>query len=52
MMGVTSIKKAKNPSLSRATVIKRGGCVKVRTPERQKTAGRLVSSSSVGVLAK
>jgi hypothetical protein len=52
IMGVTSIKKTKNPSTSKATVIKRNNSVKVRLLERNKTARKQVRLSSVGLLTQ
>jgi hypothetical protein len=49
IMGMASIKKAKNPSTSKSPVIKRDNSVKVRLLKRNKTARKLVSSSSVKV---
>jgi hypothetical protein len=51
IMGMTSIKKAKNPSTSKPTVTKKDNSVKVRLFERNKTAKKWVNPSSVGVLA-
>ncbi len=53
MMGMTSIKKAKNPSMSKSTaVIKRDNSVKVRLLKENKTARKQISPSSVKVLAQ
>jgi hypothetical protein len=51
IMGMTSIKKAKNPSTCKSTVIKRDNSVKVRLLKGNKTARKWVSHSSVKVLA-
>jgi len=51
-MGITSIKRARNPSMNKATVIKKVGFVKVKLLKRNKTAGKWVGPSSVGVLAQ
>jgi hypothetical protein len=52
IMGMASIKKAKNPSTSKSTVIKRDDSVKVRLLEGNKTARKPVSSSSIKVMAQ
>ena len=52
IMGMASIKKAKNPSMSKSTVIKRDNSVKVRLLKGNKTARKPVSSSSVKVMAQ
>jgi hypothetical protein len=52
IMGVTSIKKAKNPSMSKSTVIKRDNSVKLRLLKKNKTAKKQVSPSNVRVLAQ
>jgi hypothetical protein len=52
IMITASIKKAKNPSKSKSTVIKRYNSVKVRLLEGNKTARKPVSSSSVKVMAQ
>ncbi len=52
IMGMASIKKAKNPSTSKSTVIKRDDSVKVRLFEGNKTARKPVYSSSVRVMAQ
>jgi hypothetical protein len=52
IMGMTSIKRPKNPNLSSVTMIRRDGRVKVRRLERNQTARRPISPSSVGVLAQ
>ena len=52
IMGMASTKKAKNPSTSKSTVIKRDNSVKVRLLEGNKTARKPVSSSSVKVMAQ
>jgi hypothetical protein len=51
-MGMTSIKKTKNSSVSKSTVIKRDNSVKVGLLEGNKTARKQVSPSSVKVLAQ
>ena len=51
-MGMASINKAKNPSISKSTVIKKDNSVKVRLLEGNKTARKPVSSSSVKVMAQ
>jgi hypothetical protein len=50
--GTTSINKAKIPSKSTVTVIKRDGRVKVRALERRRTAVRPASPTSVVLLAQ
>ncbi len=52
IMVMASIKKAKNPSTRKSTVIKRDNSVKVRLLEGNKTARKPVSSSSVKVMAQ
>jgi hypothetical protein len=52
IMGMSSIKKAKTPSKSTVTVTKRDGCIKVRALERNLTAVRPASPTSVGLLAQ
>jgi hypothetical protein len=52
IMGMTSIKKAKNPSTSKSNVIKRDKSVKVRLLEGNKTVRKPVSHSSVKVLGQ
>ncbi len=52
IMGTTSIKKAKIPSKSTATVTKRDGCIKARALKRRQTAVRLASPTSVALLAQ
>jgi hypothetical protein len=51
-MGMASINKAKNPSISKLTVIRRDNSVKVRLLEGNKTARKPVSFSSVKVMAQ
>jgi hypothetical protein len=52
IMGMASIKKDKNPSMSSSTVIKGYNSVKVRLLEGNKTARKPVISSSVKVMAQ
>jgi hypothetical protein len=52
IMGMASIKKAKNPSMSKSTDIKSNNSVKVRSLEGNKTARKPVSSSSVKMMAQ
>jgi hypothetical protein len=51
-MGTTSIKKAKIPRKSTVTVTKRDGQVKVRALERERTAVRPASPTSVALVAQ
>jgi hypothetical protein len=52
IMGTTSIKKTKIPKKSTVTVTKRDGRVKVRALERERTAVRPASPTSVALLAQ
>jgi hypothetical protein len=52
IMGMASIKKAKNPSMSKPTIIKRESSVNIRLLEGNKTAKKPVSSSSVKGMAQ
>jgi hypothetical protein len=52
LMGVASIMKAKNPSTSKSTVIKRDNSFKVGLLKGNETARKLVSSSSVKMMAQ
>ncbi len=52
IMDTAFIKKAKNPSTSKSTVIKRDNSVKAKLLKGNKTARKQVSSSSVNVMAQ
>ncbi len=52
IMGMASIKKAKNPIMSKSIVIKRDNSVRARLLEGDKTARKPVSSSIVKVMAQ